>query len=180
MPFYFEIQSTFKMNKQSNKLKQQIRAIVIFFMVALAFSGATAIPAETELKLLLKYIPAGTGIANLLTTVLHAVQDTGARYPFLFYGNDWLAFAHFVIAVTFIGVLKDPVKNIWVLEFGMIACIMVLPFALVAGGLRGLPIWWRMIDCSFGIIGFIPLWICRNKTQKLEKLINEDRLNIIF
>ena len=168
------------MNKQSSKLKQQIRAIVIFFMIALIISGATAIPAETELTPLLKYIPADSGIGSLLTTVLHAVQDTGAHYPFLFYGNDWLAFAHFVIAITFIGVLKDPVKNIWVLEFGMIACIMVLPFALIAGGLRGLPIWWRIIDCSFGIIGFIPLWICRVKTQKLEKLINEDRLNIIF
>jgi hypothetical protein len=91
-----------------------------------------------------------------------------------------LAFAHFVIAVTFIGVLKNPVRNIWVLQFGMIACVMVLPFALIAGGLRGLPIWWRLIDCSFGVIGFIPLWICYQKTQKMEELIRYDRLNIIF
>jgi hypothetical protein len=168
------------MNNETTKLKRQIRAIIIFFMAALIFSGATAIPAETELTLILKHISPDTGIGSLLTTVLHAVQDTGIRYPFLFYGNDWLAFAHFVIAVTFIGVLLDPVKNIWVLQFGMIACMMVIPFALVAGDIRGLPIWWRMIDCSFGVIGFIPLWICHNKVQKLEQLINEDRLNIIF
>ena len=168
------------MHNNITKLKSQIRYIIIFFMAALIFSGATAIPAETELTLILKYIPADTAMGSLLTTVLHAVQDTGARYPFLFYGNDWLAFAHFVIAIAFIGVIKDPVKNIWVLEFGMIACIMVLPFALIVGGLRGLPIWWRFIDCSFGVIGFIPLWICRTKTLALEKLTNEDRLNIIF
>ena len=180
MPFYFEIQSTFKMNNDITKLKTQIRWIIIFFMVALIFSGATAIPAETELTLILKYIPADTAIGRLLAIVLHAVQDTGAHYPFLFYGNDWLAFAHFVIAVTFIGVLRDPVKNIWVLEFGMIACCMVVPFALIAGGLRGLPLWWRMIDCSFGLIGFIPLWICRNKTKTMERLFKEDRFNIIF
>ena len=158
----------------------QIRWIIIFFMSALIVSGATAIPGETELTVILQHIPADGTIGRLLTVVLHAVQETGANYPFLFYGNDWLAFAHFVIAVTFIGVLKDPVKNIWVLEFGMIACMMVIPFALVAGGVRGLPIWWRLIDCSFGVIGFIPLWICRRKTLQLEKLSREDSLNIIF
>ena len=168
------------MNHKIPQLKKQIRYIIIFFMVALIFSGATAIPAETELTLLLNYIPADSAIGSLLATVLEAVKDTGAHYPFLFYGNDWLAFAHFVIAVTFIGVLKDPVKNIWVLEFGMIACMMVLPFAMIAGGMRGLPIWWRLIDCSFGVIGFIPLWACRVKTLKLERLMNEDRLNLIF
>jgi hypothetical protein len=168
------------MNKQVPKLKKQIRCVVIFFMVALIISGATAIPAETELAIILKNISPDTGMGRLLTTVFHAVQDTGTHYPFLFYGNDWLAFAHFVIAVTFIGVLKDPVKNIWVLQFGMIACAMVLPFALIAGGLRGLPIWWRLIDCSFGVIGFIPLWISYKKAQKMEELIRYDRLNIIF
>jgi hypothetical protein len=168
------------MNKQTSQLKKQIRGIILFFMAALIFSGATAIPAETELTIILKHISADTGMGRLLTIVLHAVQDTGAHYPFLFYGNDWLAFAHFVIAVAFIGVLKDPVKNIWVLEFGMIACVMVLPFALIAGGLRGLPIWWRLIDCSFGVLGFIPLWICYRKAQKMEELIRYDRLNIIF
>jgi len=168
------------MNKQVPKLKKQIQCIVIFFMAALIISGATAIPAETELTIILKNISADTGMGRLLRTVLRAVQDTGTKYPFLFYGNDWLAFAHFVIAVTFIGVLKNPVRNIWVLQFGMIACVMVLPFALIAGGLRGLPIWWRLIDCSFGVIGFIPLWICYQKTQKMEELIRYDRLNIIF
>ncbi len=180
MSFNFEFQSTFKMNYKIPQLKKQVRGLIIFFMAALIFSGATAIPAETELTILLQYIPSDSVIGSLLATVLEAVRDTQAHYPFLFYGNDWLAFAHFVIAVTFIGVLKDPVRNIWVLEFGMIACIMVVPFALVAGGFRGLPIWWRCIDCSFGIIGFIPLWIGYRKTRQLERLNKEDRLNIIF
>lgn len=168
------------MNQQVNHLKKQIRAIILFFMFALAFSGATAIPAETELSLLIKYISPESMVGSLLTKVLQAVQDTGATYPFLFYANDWLAFAHFIIAVAFFGVLKDPVKNTWVLQFGMIACAMVLPFALIAGGLRGLPIWWRVIDCSFGVIGFIPLYICYKKAQKMGALIHEERYNLIF
>jgi hypothetical protein len=168
------------MNKKATNLKRQIKGIVIFFMAALALSGGTAIPADKELTILLKVISPDSPVGSLLATVLEAVKDTQAHYPFLLYGYDWLAFAHFVIAITFIGVIKDPVRNIWVLEFGLIACMMVIPFALIAGGLRGLPIWWRLIDCSFGVTGFIPLWICRVKTLQLEKLLHEDRLNIIF
>ena len=168
------------MNKQIPHIKNQIRCIILFFMVALIFSGATAIPAETELTILLRHLPADSMIGSLLAEVLHAVQDTGAHYPFLFYGNDWLAFAHFVIEVTFVGVLRDPVRNIWVLEFGMIACALVLPFALIAGELRGLPLWWRLIDCLFGVVGFIPLWISRLKTLHLQEMMRQDRLNIFF
>ena len=68
-------------------------------------------------------------------------------------GFDWLAFAHVVIAILFIGVLRDPVRNIWVVEFGMIACILILPFAFVMGHERGIPLWWQLIDCSFGVFG---------------------------
>ena len=60
--------------------------------------------------------------------------------PFLGYGTDWLAFGHFVIAIVFIGPLRDPVKTVWVVEFGMIACVLVVPFALVMGGVRGIPL----------------------------------------
>jgi len=168
------------MNNNIAKLKTQIRYMVAFFMVALVISGATAIPVESELTVALTFISPNSMLGSLLATVLDAVQYTQQHYPFLLYGYDWLAFAHFVIAVAFIGVIKDPVKNIWVLQFGMIACGMVLPFALIAGGLRGLPIWWRCIDCSFGVIGFIPLWISYRKAEQLEILIREDRLNTIF
>ena len=155
------------MNYKIPQLKKQVRGLIIFFMAALIFSGATAIPAETELTILLQYIPSDSVIGSLLATVLEAVRDTQAHYPFLFYGNDWLAFAHFVIAIAFIGPLRDPVKNIWVIEFGMIACVLVVPFALCMGAVRGIPIGWRLIDCSFGILGIIPLWLCRHEIKRI-------------
>ena len=65
--------------------------------------------------------------------MLLAYRLVNAQYPFLLYGYDWLAFAHFVLAILFIGPYRDPVKNIWIIEFGLIACILVIPFALVAG-----------------------------------------------
>jgi hypothetical protein len=104
-----------------------------------------------------------------LNNVYAAVKNSNANYPFLSYGTDWLAFAHLMIALAFIGPLKDPVKNIWVIEFGMIACISVIPLALVAGEVRQVPIFWRLIDCSFGVIGIIPLYISRKLIKKIEK-----------
>ena len=84
------------------------------------------------------------------------------------YGTDWLAFAHIVIAVAFIGPLRDPVKNIWVIEFGIIACIMIFPLALIAGPIRGIPFYWRLIDCMFGAIGIVPLMIVHRLIKQIE------------
>ncbi|HEV3224754.1 MAG TPA: hypothetical protein VGZ90_17865 [Puia sp.] len=90
------------------------------------------------------------------------------EYPFLAYGYDWLALAHLVIAVAFFGVLKDPVRNKWIIQFGRISCCMIFPLAFIAGYVRGIPFYWQLIDCSFGVIGLIPLTICYRKIEQLE------------
>ena len=46
-------------------------------------------------------------------------------------------------------------------DFGLIAWVLVIPYALVFGAVRGIPFWWRLVDCSFGVFGFVPLWWCR-------------------
>lgn len=47
----------------------------------------------------------------------------------------------------------------------------VTAFPLVtAGPIRGIPWFHILIDCSFGIIGIIPLWITRKWIKKLEVL----------
>lgn len=84
------------------------------------------------------------------------------------YGTDWLAFAHLVIAVAFIGPYRDPVRNSWVVTFGIIACIGIIPLALIAGAVRGIPLYWRLIDCSFGVFGAIPLWLVRRDIAMLQ------------
>ncbi len=155
----------------TNHLKR-IRILLSIFIVGLVVSGATAIPLETELKLLVQ-IAGGdgntehSGFAAWLLKVRDALVATNANYPFIAYGTDWLAFAHFVIAIAFIGPWRDPVKNVWVIEFGMIACALVVPFALVMGSVREIPFGWRLIDCSFGIFGIIPLWFCRRLIKQL-------------
>ena len=144
---------------------QKIKAWIVFFMITLALSGITAIPAETELEFLCTYFFRDGNLGAWFYKVYQGVMETNSKYPFLAYGYDWLAFAHIVIAILFIGPLRDPVKNKWVIEFGMIACVLIIPFAMIAGHFRGIPVGWRLIDCSFGIIGIIPLRICLAKIK---------------
>jgi hypothetical protein len=156
----------------ASTLVKSIRLLLLLFVIGLIISGATAIPLETELKLLVRLAGVDGGaqgdLGGWLLKVREAVIEINARYLFIAYGTDWLAFAHFVIAIAFIGPWRDPVKNVWVVEFGMVACVLVVPFALVMGSVRGIPLGWRLIDCSFGIFGIIPLWFCRRLIKQLE------------
>jgi len=95
------------------------------------------------------------------------VKSMNSQYPFLAYGTDWLAFAHFMIAIVFMGAVRNPIKNIWVIEFGLIACVSIFPFSFIAGAIREIPIYWRLIDCSFGLFGGLILWRCHSLTKQL-------------
>lgn len=149
---------------------KQIRQWIIVFIVLLLLSGITAFPIQTEINLMMQYKNAFPFfMMEWLEKINMGVNDVYSKYPFIAYGTDWLAFAHIVIAIAFIGPYRDPVKNIWVIEFGMIACALVIPLALIAGAVRDIPFWWRLIDCSFGVFGIIPLWIVRNKIIRMKK-----------
>jgi hypothetical protein len=160
-------------------LRRRIKWLTWLFILGLVLSGATAIPLVTELDWLAKLTgaqqlvetPAATNAptwAIWLVKVQVTLNETSEKHPLLFYGTDWLAFGHFVIAIAFLGALRDPVRNRWLFDFGLIACVLVIPYALIFGAVRGIPFWWRLIDCSFGVFGFIPLWFCRKWTFELE------------
>ena len=160
------------MNREQT-LHRRIKLLTWLFIIGLVVSGATAIPLPGELNLLGNFLGTkgeSSEMAQWLLRIRDALAQTQAQHPFLFYGTDWLAFGHFVIAIAFIGALRDPVRNRWLFDFGLIACGLVVPFAFIFGGLRGIPIWWRLIDCSFGVFGFVPLWFCRKWARELEKL----------
>ena len=148
---------------------------LVLFIVCLVLSGVTAFPLETELRFgswLLHATPFAEWMPELATwidRVRDALVATNDDYPFLAYGTDWLAFAHLVIAVAFIGPLRDPVRNVWVIQFGMIACVGVIPLALIAGAVRGIPLGWQLLDMSFGVIGIIPLIIVYRLIRRLER-----------
>ena len=154
---------------------KKIRIWLVLFIVALVLSGLTAFPLESELRwaaVILHSSPAPQlvpGLVEWVDRVRDALIVTNDRYPFLAYGTDWLAFAHLVIAVAFIGPLRDPVRNIWVIQFGIIACAGIIPLALIAGAGRGIPLGWQLIDMSFGVIGAVPLLIVYRMIRRLER-----------
>lgn len=165
----------FKPVAQTNHLRRA-RFWLAVFILGLVLSGITAFPLESEIRWLdgvlhgplLRTIASSTGLLWWIDQVQRGVSETNARYPFIAYGTDWLAFAHLVIAVAFVGPWIDPVRNKWVVTFGLIACAGVIPLALIAGPIRGIPFGWRLIDCGFGVLGSIPLLLCRRHTSELE------------
>lgn len=145
-----------------------VRGLTLFFMLALAASGLTAVPLQWELGLLDHWIAHSAlvwklwpSLADWIGLVNGGVQSGYGQYPFLAYGTDWLAFGHLVIALAFIGVLRDPRRNLWVVELGMLACVLIIPWSLVFGWLRGIPPFWTLVDMSFGVFGLLPLWWMR-------------------
>ncbi len=169
---------------ETEELRRRIQFLVLLFIAALTAAGLTAIPLTWESALLNRFLGDGTMVAAILpwfsewiSFVDRGIQTVSREYPFILYGTDWLAFAHIVIAIAFVGPLRDPVKNAWVIEFGMIACALIVPTALVFGTLRGIPLLWLILDCSFGIFGILPLYLVRHYTRRLMALESETQLN---
>lgn len=153
------------------QLRRKIKRLIIVFIIFLILSGLTAFPLEWELSQLVDITKNAPDFIRLWAErVYTAIAETNFKYPFMAYGTDWLAFAHLVIAAAFIGPLKDPVRNIWVIQFGMIACLMVFPLAFICGPIRNIPFYWTLVDCSFGAIGIIPLFICYKYILQLEQI----------
>jgi hypothetical protein len=155
---------------------RKLRLVLGLFTAALILSGLTAFPLKSEMEHVVAIrglehmapAEAGNGFDRWILTIRNGLRESYARYPWLAYGTDWLAFAHLVIAVFFTGAFIDSVRNVWILQAGIIACVLVVPLALIGGAVRQIPIGWRLIDCSFGVFGVIPLLYSLRLIRALE------------
>ena len=138
------------------KIGARVRVCTWLLIAGLTISGLTAIPISSELAIgratlggdwsARGRLPAW--VTSWLRTLDEGLAVTAAQAPFMFYGTDWLAFGHLMI------------------EFGMIASMLVPLWAVIFGQVRGIPLWWRAIDCSFGVGAFIPAWLCLRWTAE--------------
>ncbi len=144
------------------------RIILGSYAAVLIASGVTAIPLRVEFSLLNSFFGVGTfvestipALSSWISLVNEGILYISEEFPFLAYGYDWMAFGHFVIAIAFIGAAVHPVRRIWVVEFGIIACVLVIPYSFIMGSARGIPPYWSFIDSLFGFFGIIPLLVAR-------------------
>jgi hypothetical protein len=159
------------------ELLGRIRWLVAFFIAGLVVSGVTAFPLLHEMAILGRLLgieegraPADyAGLRFWIATVWEALRIQSIRFPFLGYGTDWLAFGHLVIALFFVPAWRDPVRQREVFICGLAACGGVIVLALVCGPIRGIPFYWRLIDCSFGVFGSLPLFYALRLTDRLAK-----------
>lgn len=158
---------------RTKRLLLGIRVSLTVVIAGLVVSGVTAFPLREEM-LLAQTVLAQSGVGQYLpdlavwvARVTEGLDASYGMYPFIAYGTDWLAFAHLLIAVAFVGPFVDPVRNVWVTWWGLIACAGVIPLAVIAGGIRGLPAGWQLIDISFGVIAAVPLTIALVMTRRL-------------
>jgi hypothetical protein len=157
------------MKTHLNSIRSRVKLCIWIIIIGLFISGITAFPIETELAFFVKHQPDSSSVLiGWLNKVYMAIKDMNTRYPFISYGTDWLAFAHVMLAILFIGPLVDPVRNIWVVQFGIIAAILIFPLAFIAGSIRGIPFFWQCIDCSFGVITLAILLPCYKWIKRLE------------
>lgn len=155
---------------------RRIRIALGIFIGGLILSGLTAFPLVWELNLLCSWlgIPEAprlrdlTGLQHWIAYVREGLVVSGYQYPFLAYGTDWLAFGHLMIAVFCFGAWLDPVRNSYILRAAMISCCMIFPLALICGEIRGIPFYWRLIDCSFGAFGLLPLLYVRRELNRVQ------------
>jgi hypothetical protein len=147
------------------------RIVLGIFIIGLVLSGISALPLQWELSVLDRWFGSRAELGHFISHVHSGILQTYARFPFFGYATDWLGFGHFVIAAFFILPFVDPIKYRAVLRVGLAACTGVIVLALICGPIRGIPFFWTLIDCSFGIFGAIPLFYCLRLTTKLDSTI---------
>jgi len=157
---------------------RKFRIIIAFVIFGLVISGVTAFPLLAELNLLASIFTGNasdlspenySGLTSWILKVREGLETTYAAYPFIAYGTDWLAFGHIVIALFFILPYREPVRYRGVLHIGVVACILIVPLAMICGPIRGIPFYWQMIDCAFGIFCIFPLLYAIRLSKRMEK-----------
>ena len=143
--------------------------IVVFGLLA---SAVTIWPAIPELKMAVRIVWGDTEPTGILHSfilqAINALEVTEADYPFMLYAHDWLAFAHIVLAILFAGAIRDPIRNVWIVQCGLIMCALIPVLAGICVPLRGIPMVWFWIDFAFAPGAALPLWIALRDIRRVE------------
>ena len=161
---------------------RRIRLALALVMFGLFVSGVTAFPLLYELNLISDLLTGGTGVLDpasytgltaWVLTVREGLEATYRDYHFLAYGTDWLAFGHLMIMLYFVLPYRDPQRYIGVMEVGVWSSALVFPLAFVCGEIRGIPLFWRFVDCAFGVACMPLLVYAIVQTRRLSEPVGK-------
>ena len=147
-------------------------------MLGLFVAGITAFPLLAEVNLLANFLldegqsrdpAAHTGVTQWILTVREGLEVTYRNYPWIAYGTDWLAFGHLMIMLFFILPYREPLRYEGVLWVGIWMSLLVLPLAFICGSVRSIPWYWQLIDCAFGVVCIVPLYIAIRQVRVLKE-----------
>ncbi len=161
---------------QSAGLLTRIRLCLALLIFGLLVTGLASFPLVRETEALLgllarsAHFGAGTPLFEWILRVHLALAASAITAPFLAFRSDALALAYLLSAILFLGPYRDPVRNRWVINFGLIGLLGVLLLAFIAGPIRGVPLFWRFIDAAFDLLCAFPLLLCRHYLGLLDRI----------
>ena len=148
-----------------------IRLHLTGFITLLVLSGITAFPLIAEIDFL--YAHRAIFSITLTHWIDQLYNDIHQTPTVMLYGTDWLAFAHIVIGLFFIPVYYNPLQYRANMLVGMAACLLIFPLAFICGPIRNIPFFHQLIDCSFGVLGFLYLYYILKKINRLKNNVYE-------
>ena len=101
---------------------KRIRRLTILLQLGLLIAGLTAFWIPEGVNFLVNGTRLGEFIQQeqWLQHVNRGIQEVNNTYPFIWYGTDWMVFAHILFAILFYGLYKNPVRNKWLVQFGFL------------------------------------------------------------
>ena len=158
---------------ERNDFMKRAKIMLGIIVFGLLLSGVTVWPAVPELKAAVRVVwgdaaPGGT-LHGFVLRAIDGLETTRAAYPFMLYAHDWLAFAHIVLAILFAGAIRDPVRNVWIVQCGLVMCALVPVLAGICIPIRGIPAVWFLFDFAFAPAAALPLWIALKDIRRAER-----------
>lgn len=155
------------------KILKRVQLWLLLFVLGLGVSLQMVWLVVPEIQWLNGTFGAGTAwsdaypmLGDWLAVLETSILETYRTYPVIVYCMDYLVFAHIVLIIALLGAVRDPVKNVWVIQFGMIGCGLMIPFTFGMGYLRGIPWFWLCLDSMFVWLGFIVLMMAYRGIKK--------------
>ncbi len=146
--------------------------MIVIVVFGLLVSAVTIWPAIPELKMAVRIVwgdAAPTGVLHsFVVKAIKGLEAMEADYPFMLYAHDWLAFAHIMLAILFAGAIRDPIRNVWIVQCGLTMCALVPVLAGICVPIRGIPWIYFWVDFAFAPGAALPLWIALRDIRRVE------------